>query len=355
MAPRSTYRSISVAAVALSALMAGCVAESYENCPPEETKRFEVGIRDLVTGQDITATADVSDVVLMLFDSLGGYVTRIDVDAHNIGRELDFPPALNERTPGERLTVSAWGNLETNMTFSEEVGTGHTLDQQFLALKANTEYRDNWHSPGNMFFGLDTLTVGAEGVQRVELTQKTARMAVSVRGLPAGTSADDYYFSMCEQNDGFTFDGTPLRTYEWCKIRENGVFTSSGDFTTAEPYYVIPSVDPYDVSACNAGVCLYKVGGGLETRGSDAGTTDAGCHPQGRGVTRALTSDQAGYVTEDGDLNITGKAVVDLDGNHLALHQGQTTNVLITFALSGEIEIRVRMTAWDELYQWSNW
>lgn len=330
-------------AAALAGLLSACVRErEWADCPPPvvepTSERLVVNVRDLASGGDLTHADTVQDAVLMVFDEDGTFLYRIEMPARSFGKELELPSELVTRAAGRRLTVSAWGNLAENMTaFDEQSGVGHTLSSQFLALNVNTEYPDNWYSPGDVFFGLATIDLEARDLHPVEITQKTARMAVTVRGLPAGESADDYYLSMCEQNDGFTFSGTPLRTTEWCKIRERGVFTTSGDFTTAEPYYVIPSVDPTDASGCNAGVCLYKVGAGDPAQ------------------TRALTSDQAGYVTEDGDLNVSGKARVDVEGNHLALSAGLTTNVLISFTSTGDIEVSIRMTDWDEVYDWHTW
>lgn len=331
-------------------LLQGCIMDN--ECPSVQESAAEViSVRlvDLLSGDDITATGAVDDVVLLFFDANDTYLARLNVQHEQLGTEIELPSELvaraQTRGTGSTLQVSAWGNLEANM-FQEEVVAGHTLGSHFLTLKSNTEYIDNWYNPGAMFFGLTTITLGQGKVHTVPLSQKTARLAVTVRGL-SKAKADDYYFSMCEQNDGFNFDGTPLRINQWCKIREQGVFNAAGDFTTVEPYYVIPSTDPNDVTACNAGVCLYKVGGGL-----------ASMRAHGHSLTREdepLTSDQAGYVTVDGDMNITGKAKVDVDGNHLALSAGQTTNVLITVLSTGDIAVEVVMTPWDEVHSWRTW
>lgn len=321
-------------AILMLLLGSGCVRDALSECPAPPISlqgNFTLKVDDLVTGSDLTSTGAVRDATLMFFDAAGAFVGRMDVAGSDIGRPLELPFVATGM-----LQVSAWGNLNQNIGFKEESASGHTVRSEFLALKENTEYADNWYSPGDLYFGLDTLYMGADADRTVHITQKTARMAVTVRGLAVGESADEYYFSMCEQNDGFLFDGTPLRTNEWCKIREKGVFTAAGEFATAQPYYVIPSIDPADVSACNAGVCLYKVGAGEASRAD-------------------LTSDQAGYITADGDLNVTGKARLDADGDHLALAPGQTTNVLISFDASGDLQVDIRTTAWDEVYRWSDW
>jgi hypothetical protein len=362
-------RSTCAAAATLAALatLAACMREDTSDCPPEAAREvLVVRAVDQSTGADITASGSVRDAVLMVFGEDDRFVARIDLTGEQLGRQIALPAELLARTAGERLRVSAWGNIESNIAFQEGIGTGHKITDQFLGLRENHEHPDNWYNPGDVYFGLDTLTLGGDDratratddtarvVHAITVTQKTARMAVSVRGLPAGARASDYYFSMCEQNDGFTFDGTPLRNNRWCKIREDGVFNEWGDFVTDEPYYVIHSVDPTDASGCAAGVCLYKVGGGPGARAE--GPVPASCHgtPTG-GATRALTSDMAGYVTADGDMNMTGKAKMDVAGNHLALVQGRTTNVLINFTSPGVIELHVEMTDWNETYQWRTW
>ena len=328
----------------------GCVAEDLSNCPPETppaTRTEEVlvvRVTDILSGADLTDTGRVIDASLMVFDADRNFVERVDIDGAAIGTELEIPVSVATRAAGSEFYISAWGNILGNIDIQEQVSVGAPLSSQFLRLKPSLTYSDNMTCPGEMFFGLKKITLGQGDTTRatatgdtikivhiVPITQRTARMAITVRGLPADATAEQYYFSLCEQNDGFTFEGTPMQNDMMCKIREQGVFNAAHEYVSPEPYWVIPSIDPENPHGCNAGVCLYKVGGG--TRGSD----------------------EAGYINADGDMNITGKATMDTAGNHIALYAGQTTNVLFEFSPTGDFEVTVKYTPWNEVYQWSNW
>ena len=349
----SAARAVMVAALVAAAAMTGCVAEDMSNCPPvtppatPTQEVLVVRVTDILSGADLTDTGRVIDASLMIFDADRNFVERVEITGEQLGTELEIPVSVATRaaaaSAGE-FYVSAWGNIAGNIDRQEQVSAGAPISSQFLRLKPSLTYSDNMTCPGEMFFGLKKITLGQGDTTRatatgdtikivhiVPITQRTARMAITVRGLPADATAEQYYFSLCEQNDGFTFEGTPMQNDMMCKIREQGVFNAAHEYVSPEPYWVIPSIDPENPHGCNAGVCLYKVGGG--TRGSD----------------------EAGYINADGDMNITGKATMDTAGNHIALYAGQTTNVLFEFSPTGDFEVTVKYTPWNEVYQWSNW
>lgn len=300
-----------------------------------------VRVVDVVSGEDITDSGSVTDVSLMVFDANEKFVTRIDIPREQLGYATEIPGAAITRSgPGGVLYISAWGNIAGAIN---EIGTGaEGVSGQFIHLKASDDHINNWESPGDLFFGFEKITLGqgnaranGKSVHVVPIMQKTARIAVTARGLPQGSADEDFFFSLCEQNDGLTFDGTPLQTIEVCKIRKHGVFLANGDYVLPDPINLIPSIDPHDAGGCKGGTCVYQVGGGL---------------PKTR-----VEGDSKGDVNEEGDVNFSGKATTDSDGNHIAFNAGQTTNVLFEFSETGDVTVTVAITAWDEVYQWGQW
>lgn len=351
----------------IAALMSGCVRERPESfCPlpagdgePESgVEAIEIEARDILSGTDLTPSGRLDHASLLVFDADERFVRRIDVTAEELARRVPIPVSeLGIGTAqGGTFHIAAWGNIDGKVDLTN-IEQGHAMERQFVSLMTDHSNGHTMVSPGEIFFGRTTVTIG-EGDSRtsdeharasdnsrihtVSMTQHNARMFVTVRGLPADARAEDYFLSLCEQNDGFTCGGVPVKTSEACMIRQSGVFNAAHDFVSTEAYWVIPSVDPLDAAGCLAGVCLYKVGAGNAA-------TQAGSAAK----TRAVDSGVAGYVNPEGDINLTGKALVDTDGDHIALKAGLTTNILLTFGASGSITMDMELTPWDQIHQWT--
>lgn len=340
--------------LAAALLSGGCVREDLSDCRPAPFvmgERLMVRAIDLVSGSDLTQSGAVNDLSLLFFDDSQTLVARVDMPADSLGREIDIPSAaLTRASKGSTLHISAWGNIGGETIVQNEHLQGAAMGSEFLNLNAHDVHSEFWwRSPGDMFFGLSTIALGEGGetradgtrVHEVRISQKNARVAVTARGLPAGASADDFFFSLCEQNDCYSFDGTPMMVGHMTKIREEGAFMPNGDFVSLTPFFIIPSIDPTDVGGCVSGVCVYQ------TRQAAANAVE--------GQTRRTRAegDTKGDIDGEGNVNFSGKATEDVDGNHLAFYAGQTTNVLFEFASDGQVEIHVAITAWNEVYQWS--
>jgi hypothetical protein len=335
---------LSVMIAALMATMSGCVKEDLSNCPPTPDDIEEVLVVraiDFVSGADITHSGTVTGASLFVFDQNERFITQVDVPADQLGNELEIPiSVLTRATAGDAIHISAWGNLEDNVDLTDQLDpnnddvidagvTGVTLDHTLIDLEPDEDKSSAYMDcPGNTFFGFKSIVLGQSDtratqkiIHRVEVKQKSSRLHITVRGLPATARSNDYYFTLRRQNDGYTFEGTPVSD-DSRAIWEVGEFNAIHDFVSPQPYYLVPSVDPENVTASSASaIRLFQVA-------SQPGGTDT---------------------------DLTGPVTQDIAGEYIALFPGQTTNVYIEFSPSKEIEVRMVVTPWDEVYQWSKW
>jgi hypothetical protein len=325
-----------VAALFMSALT-GCIKEDMSNCPPPEPpppvvreEVLRVRAVDLVSGADISESGTVVNASLYVFDQNENFITHMNVQGAQLGDELEIPISLSTRAAGDVLHLSAWGNIGNNIEIEGTVDYTDNLNSVFLDLATSTIDGDYAAQPGNLFFGFKTITLGQEDtradndkiVHTVDITQKAARLHIVVRGLPAEADADDYYFTLGRVSDGFDFRGNPVND-DNRRIKATAVFNDAHELVSPQPYYLLPSIDPDNADATTAEtIRLWMVGD--DPDGND-------------------------------DVDLTGRVNTDSQGNYIGLTAGETTNVLIVFTPTGDIEVRIRVTPWNEVYQWSEW
>jgi hypothetical protein len=324
-----------MAGMVLMTALGGCVKEDLSNCtppvtPPPVVREEVLRVRaiDILSGADISQTRPVLNAHLYVFDDSGNFATQVDVRGAQLGDEVEIPIKLTSRAIGDTFHISAWGNILSTMD-AQVVDGSHNLSSVFLDLSTDADEDEYAELPGDVFFGFKTITIGREDtraddkiVHTVDITQKTARLHIVVQGMPADTSADDYYFTLGRVCDGFDFHGNPVND-DNRRIKQVGVFNAAHEYVSPQPYYMIPSIDPENIDETTATtVRLWKVG--ADPDGAD-------------------------------DIDLTGRVNTDRDGDYIGLTAGQTTNVLIIFTPTGDIEVRLEVTPWNEVYQWSTW
>ena len=151
------------------------------------------------------------------------------------------------------------------------------------------------------------------------ITQKNARINIVVRGLPQGSTNNDYYFGLNRQNLGYDYNGEAYwDPADQTDIRESGQFNNKGEYITPAPFYLIHDFPQLTRNNCMI-LTLYKTG---ETRAGDTEVTS---------------------VIQDGY------------GQLISLQQAKTTNVLVVLdpATQAVIRVEIVITDWDDIYQWS--
>ncbi len=314
-------------------LLAGCVYEDLSDCPPTVRDEYVVvRVIDLQSKNDITedalATNRVMDAVLFLFDSDGRYIDRLEIDQANVTDTIQLPIATRAINRPVAY-VSAWANIKGPIVDDGSGGKrepadwldivpNESIDAPFLCLLPNGE--DYHMCPGEMFFGLtDLRKVGVRDdnvtVHEVDITQKNARLSITVIGLPPGQD-DNYYFEMCNQNYGYDFLGNP--TPDDLEIREVGTFNQRGWYVSPAPFYLIHSEDPDNTTEEDSVVVnLYRESG---TRADDT-------------LVATTNKEQS-------------------TGDFIDLEQGMTTNVLMHIGSTGRVHVQVVVTPWNEVHQW---
>ncbi|MCC8089028.1 MAG: FimB/Mfa2 family fimbrial subunit [Rikenellaceae bacterium] len=283
----------------------GCIKEDMTDCVTEEWLLY-VKVVDIATGSDITASGEVDNIVINIFDSENWFVASYSMSALQI-RERE--PVRIKNSGKSRLIVSAWGALDDNVAVSE-TGEGSILRESTVTLLPNPVAEEYDRFPGDYFFGLKEIISGNElsRTEEIVITQKNAKLNVTVRGLDHSTP-EYYYFKISHNYSGYDFSGTPLVHSSYLKTQ--GEFNDSGEYITREPCILIHS--DYD---------------GLP---SDENSAWVGLF--------------------DGEREIAGTNK-DSNGNYISLLSGLTTNVLLDLDEDGRISVYIKITPWDEIYLW---
>lgn len=309
--------------LAVLLLAAGCVNETLEECPPEPgvddiRQLLYLRITDGATRGDITDTEYLDDIMVYLFDRNEHLVDTIPYTTSMIRRGV--PVDLTDRNMAGGY-VSVWANIGNSIEVTPAV-MGIDIDDMEMSILANDSRADFFLCPGDMFFGYDKIAFTPVDelteADTVWIERKNSRLNITVRGLPDNENAGAYYFRIESLYSAYNFEGTPL--LEPRNIWEDGDFDGNGDYVSPEPYIMIHNAADHPYSDTNRVVVdLYRMAG-----------------------TRADT--------------LLASADRDTAGQYILLEKGKTTNVLIILEpQTGEVEVHMQITPWDEIHQWVIW
>lgn len=282
-----------------------CIREDLGEC--EEEISVVIKVVDAITGEDITASDTVNYAELYIFSKEGNYLQTVNATGEQIRQR--FPVTIRYKDV-RGLWIATWGNLGEKQKVSE-LTAASSLDNATVSLV--TGENGFTETPDDLFFGLQQVNanVSRTRTEEVVITRKVARMHITVRGLPLETPAEEYYFIVHMQNDGYDFRGIPTR--KAIKIKETGGFRENHDLITPLNLNLVPVTN----------------------------------EPDDRVVIGLLRE------VKDGDDILVASADTDVNGRPIAPAAGLTTNVLIE--LASTIEVYVETTPWGQIYQWVEW
>ncbi|WP_293713667.1 FimB/Mfa2 family fimbrial subunit [uncultured Parabacteroides sp.] len=304
---RSTIRTIVLLLLILGQI--SCIREGLQEC--EEEYFVTIKVVDALTGEDITASGEVSHADLFVFDADEQYRYTVRADSNQIRQRIPIPITLENI---DDYWLSVWGNLDGNQHVTEP-GPSDTLDNSTVSASAK-EGENQYQTLDDLFFGIAQIGKSLKSPTRNEeiiIARKNARMYLTVRGLPAFHRAIDYYFTIHLNNNGYNFKGTPVPNA--IEIKQNGITLANNDFVSPSSFNLIHTDSNREDYAT---VNLY--------RRSDV---------------------------EYGEDILIASINSDLNGNPIVLPAGLTTNLLID--LRQEISVHVKTSPWEKTEQWVEW
>ncbi len=328
--------------------MGGCIKDDLEDCPPVIEEYMIVTAYDSGSGADITISQRVVDGSLFFFDGRNQVDTLmeyISVDKSALGKLKPIPLLQNGRVaPGDTVFISAWGNIEGNIHVIGTYDIGQYIADPFLNIMTDTVYTEYYQCPGEILFGMREIVFGEiqdrrydryefsetgelRLVHEIPITQLNAMLSIQVEDLPEGFNADDYYFEVKKQNNGYNYEGAPLSGDTLREMRLSGV-NQNGYFMTSDPYNFVPTIDSDGTIDDNSATVLH--------------------------LFRSTN-------TRAEDIDLTGEVLKTTygEGDYIGLYSGKTTNVRIRFPEdgpgTGEIQVDVQITPWGQVYQWETW
>jgi hypothetical protein len=349
-----SLKQTALAALAMFAL-SGCIKEDNEWCPPDTIQPTEPTIEEMMT-VEYSVPEDVLNGSLFVFDSNRKLIRHVRAAQETLLQEKQIPLTPQELALNDTIYVAAWANIDENMDMPTPPRAGDDMSKTLLHIQQSLTH-EGFAEPLDMVLhgvrmivlgeAVDALTdrfeTAEDGVTVTKLIHEVhirpinARLTVQVEGLPL-SEAEEYHFEFEKQNSGYTYEGGFIADERFStdtmlhEMYGYGVFDRRGFLLTEETYEMVPSL--------------------------------------GTGLPEDMTQEQA--MTLHVYRNVDGE-VIDLagevskvhygDGDWIGLYSGQTTNVLIRLLDGGgggpigedEIVVYVKVTPWEEIYQWSVW
>lgn len=290
-----------------ASLFAGCIREDRSDCIRETAIHITVQPEEI--GGKLTP---VEGATVYLFDRNRRYTGQVSVSREEIENHtpviIPVPPFCGD-------WVVIWGNV-TDREILRDLTEGASMEDVILDLRKDNEGYAKY--PDKLFYGISQLS--GNSTEEVLISPKTARVNITVKGLPTEAGANDYYFTLDSHYDGYNFTGEPHQ--EKVRIKLEGEFNDEHDLATTGSYDIIhyPPVNTggYGKTEQHSVIGLWKAS------------------------------------PKDNDV-LLASADRDTTGRFIIPQAGKTMNILIYFKGNGEIEIVVVITKWNEVYQWNEW
>lgn len=296
-------------------LPTGCYSGDEEVILPTNcctTEYLTISITDFIGGTDITECGEVTSVDLFLFRSDNTYYDHVWVPGSTISHRI--PVSIKGTGTAGGLQIVAWGNLNEHEVVAG-LTPGCKPDTPFIRFKTDTE---GWCiAPDNLFLGYSPAASSPNrdtvATREIVLIRKNARMTITVRGLPLGSDASDYYFIISGMRSGYSLRGSILNTV--VNMKQTGVFSSIGQYLVTGTPFALAGTAPGE----GLTVSLYRYG-------------------------------------TDGSGTLVASVKQDSSGQLIAPSAGQTANVLIDLSPdSSSPSVSIVVTPWNEVYQWVIW
>lgn len=285
----------------------GCIREKSDNCLAETI--VYVSVKD--SSAQLLSSSGGGEII----DNIKIYIYGADL---KLGKIVNFSRYdLENRTPvqisfpaGDYPKVIVWGNLNGAQEIVE-ADLGKPISSGLIKMLNQDNYSV---PPDHLYYGSKELT--DENIQEVVISSWVGRMNITVRGIEElRNNPNDYYFKIESIYNGYDFNGNPIAGEVSIKSKAEVVVKEGEELLAHEPINMIayPSEDRKHTIT----VSVYKT---------------------------SITGDQ-----------LLGTAVTDVEGHKIATHPGMNTNVLIDFNQQTGMDVHIKVTPWEYIYQWTLW
>lgn len=273
---------------------------------------FSLNVKVLnADGEDITALGEAGDAQIFLFDENFNYVEKKNVSSEDIINEKQF--SFRFRNSSSTFWVVVWSNLNGNQKMVPPIFWEETkIDEALIQMKRDPDgYAIN---PDDLFSGVLQVCGQCTSNNTISIERKTALMNLSATGISNSVGQDYYFVLKGAKQDAYDFllnlTGNPIiyRQTSSFFIQENQ-FEEPQSVITTNPFTVFP------LSTGERFVVEIYSGGVL--------------------IAVADTDDQ-------------GRDIIPI--------RGETINILLNFSgEAGNLEVKVEVTDWDDIYKWFIW
>lgn len=160
-------------------------------------------------GDDISASGDVSEATLYIFDESGSYLESLAVTADQIKNKEVI--TLEDYPSTQKLTIVTWGGLAGKNQDAPTLTKGSSTLSDLKVMLQQASGIAN--SPDRLYHGtLATTARAAETVQDIVIAPKIARLQVIVIGLEKfeGRAAVDASLLVDRTKSGFDYNGDQI-------------------------------------------------------------------------------------------------------------------------------------------------
>lgn len=224
---------------------------------------------------------------------------------------------IENRTPvrvvypqGHRPIVIAWGNLNG----AQEVlgtDTGSSISSGIIRLTKKNEY---FVAPDRLYYGCKELT--NEPIQEVLISSWVGRINITAKGLvDLSDHPQAYYFTIESIYDGYDFYGNPVEGNALIKADAEIEIRKEEELLSHEPISMV--AHPPGDQNHTIKVSVYR---------------------------KTITGDQ-----------LLGSAVTDVEGHSITTRPGKNTNVLLDFNQESGMNVHIKITPWEHVFEWTEW
>lgn len=224
---------------------------------------------------------------------------------------------IENRTPvkvvyprGHRPVVIAWGNLNGAQVV-EGTDTGGSISSGRIRL---TKMNDYFIAPDRLYYGGKELS--DEPIQEVTISPWVGRINITAKGIvDLSDHPQDYYFTIESRYDGYDFYGNAVEGNALIRADAEIEIRKEEELLSHEPISMI-AFPPGDKSHAIK-VSVYR---------------------------KSITGD-----------HLLGSAVTDVEGHNITTHPGKNTNVLLDFNQGGGMNVHIKITPWEHVFEWTVW
>lgn len=288
--------------------VSGCVDDG-ENCFTKALVYISVGEeQSRVSGFTGGEVSEVDNAIVYIFGEDSRLERVVTLTGEDIANRTPIEVMLYK---GHHPQVVVWGNLKNPQEVSEPVPGLRLSDARVRMLE-----KDGYTLPADKFYyGFKQLV--DENVQEVVITTWVGSVSITVCGIEnAMNNAGNYYFTIESRYDSYDFYGQPQAGNALLKVDAEAGSYQQEELLFHQPVNLV-------------------------------------AYPTISGERQPI------YVRlyekrSEGDILIAS-VDRDMEGNEIVTHSGENTNVLLDFRDNDEMNVYIKFTPWNYIYQWVWW